>query len=213
MAETETADMVRKEPEGILQKERNRLECARSHIQTLSLMSILTALGVALGFALAAIPNVELVTSTIFLSGMILGKARGTAVGVLTEGLYSILSPYGTAPLPMLAAQCTAMGIAGFAGGLLGSFLARPKGFRFILLGLCGFACTLIFAWLTTAAYMAMSGSGAAGLAAGLVQGFGFYAAHLVSNTLFFMILIPVVLQGLSAVGLFGRMHHPLGRE
>jgi len=181
-------------------------------IQTLTLMSMLTALAAALGFAFAPIPNIELVTSTVFLSGMILGKTRGAAVGVLAEGLYSILNPYGTAPLPMLAAQCTSMGITGFSGGLLGSFLAGPKGFRFILLGLCGFACTLIFALLTTAAYVAMSGGGA-GLVAGLLQGLGFYVAHLVSNTLFFMLLIPVLLKGLSTVVLSGRMHPPIVRE
>ncbi|MBN1894648.1 ECF transporter S component, partial [bacterium] len=88
----------------------NRGEYARSQIQSLALMSILIALGVALGFAFASIPNVELVTGTVFLSGMILGKARGTAAGVMTEALYSIFSPYGIAPLPMLAAQCAAMG-------------------------------------------------------------------------------------------------------
>jgi len=181
-------------------------------IQTLTLMSLLIALGAALGFAFAPIPNVELVTSTVFLSGMILGKARGAAAGILTEALYSILNPYGTAPLPMLAAQCTSMAITGYAGGSFGSLLTRSKGIRFILLGFCGFACTLIFALLTTAAYVAMSGSGA-GLTAGLVQGVGFYAAHLVSNTLFFMLLIPVLLKGLSAVGLSGRMLSPPVRE
>ncbi|MBN1894942.1 hypothetical protein JW906_10625, partial [bacterium] len=93
----------------------------------------------------------------------------------------------------------------GCAGGWFASRAPRSKILRIIFLGCFGFSCTLIFALLTTAAYTAMSGSGAAGLAAGLLQGSGFYAAHLVTNTLFFMILMPVVLQGLPAAGWSGQ--------
>ena len=50
--------------------------------RTITLLALWIAVTVALGYALATVPNVELVTASVFLSGYLFGPAAGTLVGV-----------------------------------------------------------------------------------------------------------------------------------
>ena len=84
----------------------------------LTIMANFIAIGVALGYILAFLPNIELVTLVIFLSGYTLGWKSGLFVGFSTEFIYSNFNLYGPAPLHVLTAQVIAMAVAGVAGGL-----------------------------------------------------------------------------------------------
>jgi hypothetical protein len=165
------------------------------------LMAIFIALAIAGGLFLAQLPNIELVTVTIFLSGMALGVMRGAVVGAVAEFLYSLFNPYGVAAPPLLAAQAISMALAGVAGGVIRNFLSAPRP-PVWLLGLAGFSLTFVFDLLTTLSFTVLVGSGLAGFFAAVAFGLYFYIAHQVSNTLIFVLLLPVLWRRLRP--LFG---------
>lgn len=86
------------------------------------LVSTFTALGIVLGYLLAYIPNVELFTLTIFLSGFILGKRDGMIVGFLSSLIFCFFNPIGASPLPLLAFQLTHYTLTGLIGALTKDF-------------------------------------------------------------------------------------------
>ena len=110
------------------------------------LASLLIALSVAAGQALAGIPNVELITFLVFLSGYLLGARLGALVGGASMGAHSLFNVMGSVVPPMLVAQIVVYAMIGVAGSLLGNLLARRAGFPGSLLGgLCGAALALFY--------------------------------------------------------------------
>jgi uncharacterized membrane protein len=162
------------------------------------LMALFVSAGVSLGFALAQLPNVELVTATIFLSGYFLGIKEGILVGILTEALYSLLSPYGLAAPPLFLAQIVSMGAAGAAGALFHQHQSKIKINGSIQLGIIGFGVTLLFAVLTTLSFVLLIEFSIHRLIGSFFYGLGFYITHLATNTLIFALLIPVIIKGLD---------------
>jgi hypothetical protein len=176
----------------------------RMPVQTLSAMAVFSALGVALGFALMTIPNVELVTATIFISGYTLGPARGFWVGIVTEGLFSGLHPLGAPAPPLFAAQVLSMAAAGALGGFLGKRRPVLSLRRVLGLGACGLACSLLFACSTSFAYAWTASISRAQLLKTVAAGGAFYLVHMVSNAIIFSTVVPTVLNALN------RMQTPL---
>jgi hypothetical protein len=78
--------------------------------------AMLIALAVALGYLLAAVPNVEAISAVSFFSGYLLGAATGALVGALSILLFSVLNPLGPAFPAVVAAQVLAMGSIGACG-------------------------------------------------------------------------------------------------
>ena len=58
--------------------------------------SIFTALAIGLGFSLLMIPNIELITVIVFLSGLTLGIGWGILVGGTAELIFSVLNPFAS---------------------------------------------------------------------------------------------------------------------
>jgi len=58
--------------------------------------AIFCALAVGMGFSLMLIPNVELITVIVFISGLYLGIGWGTIVGGTAIFIYSGLNPMGS---------------------------------------------------------------------------------------------------------------------
>ena len=54
------------------------------------LASLLVAVAVSLGYVLAAVPNVELMTVTVFVSGFLLGPKFGVGIGAASVVLFSV---------------------------------------------------------------------------------------------------------------------------
>ena len=115
---------------------------------------IMVAVSVALGWLTIAIPNVELVTASIFIAGYLLGPWWGLIVGVVAEGLFSLSNPVGIPLLPLLAAQCIGMAIAGLVGGWVGQRWRGdfPPAYH-LMLGGVGLLITMIFDVLTTLSF------------------------------------------------------------
>jgi len=99
-------------------------------VRRISVAAALIAVGVALGFLLAGVPNVEAISAVSFFAGYQLGAGGGVLVGALAIGIFSMLNPLGP-PLPhVLAAQIVGMGIIGAAGHLWALLAIRPHGAR-----------------------------------------------------------------------------------
>jgi hypothetical protein len=169
-------------------------------------IGLLVALCVALGYLLATIPNVELVTTSIFISGYLTGAVSGIVIGGLAMGLYSILNPYGMAPPPLFLAQILSYAIIGGVGGILGRWIHRIGWKQAFLFGACGFCFTVMYALLTTLAYVLTVGNQEVLFWGSLLRGIGFYVTHMITNTLFFLTVVPFILNRLTRLGWDSRL-------
>lgn len=170
-------------------------------LYNLVIMAIFVALAIALGLALIYIPNVELVTATFFLAGYFLGCGRGIIVAILGEFLYSLLNPYGVAAPPLLVAQIVSMTLVGMSGGLFRQFQLRthlPKWQQHLLSGLLGLLLTFVFDLLTTVSFLVFAGLNLQKFLVSVIYGLSFYILHMVSNTLIFFLVIPLMIRALE---------------
>ena len=164
--------------------------------------AIFCAMAIAVGYSLMMVPNIELITVTIFLSGLTLNALWGALVGFVAMGIYSGLNPLGSGlgfP-PLFLAQLISMSLCGVIGGFLKPFFItnRYNISRLVLLGLSGFVVTLIYDVLTLISYPIFSGLGVVGVYAALVKGFGFTLLHQLSNAIIFIITVPRVVKFLT---------------
>ena len=161
--------------------------------------SIFTALAVGLGFSLLVVPNIELITVTIFLAGLTLGVFGGALVGGVAEFIFSAASPFGSGLVypPLLIAQVLSMILIGVCGGLLRPIFFKhhfSRG-RIILLGITGFILTFIFDSSTTLSFLIMMGNDLPQLIALYISAIPFTLLHQASNALVFSIAIPKIVK------------------
>ncbi|MCK4513139.1 hypothetical protein KAW64_15435, partial [bacterium] len=160
--------------------------------QGLALMAILTALAVALGMLLAHVPNIELVSFTVFVSGAVLGRWRGACLGMIAMGIYSGANPIGSGlgiP-PMFIAQVLTMAFIGFVGGSLGGVWRTGGRLRQVALAaVTGFVLTGIYQVGVIAGLAVASLDVGTGFVAALVGNAFFSTVHIVSNTIVFAML------------------------
>lgn len=161
-------------------------------ISTITRMAILIALAIGLGYALLEIPNVELVTATVFIGGYILGKVQGAVIGLITEGLFSLFHPLGPSPPPLFITQVFSMTCTGFLGGWMRKKHTFWKPWHFALAGLFS---TALFAVLTTLSFVWTAYIPLAKIPQSFLFGLGFYILHLASNGLIFFTLVPIMVK------------------
>jgi len=167
-------------------------------IKKITLLSVFIALGVTLGYAFAYIPNVELVTATVFIAGYLLGIKEGLLVGLLAESIYSLFNPYGVAAPPLFIAQVVSMAFTGILGGMCGKRNMRLRKIDLIIFGFTGLISTLIFTSLTTMSFLLYTGLSLKKLMGSFIYGLGFYILHIASNTIIFILIVPVILNSLQ---------------
>jgi len=167
----------------------------------IALTASFAALAVAAGFV-EQIPNIEIITMTIFLCGQLLGAASGGIAGAVAAFLFSTLNPYGLPGPVLLAAQIFSMAMAGIVGGSVkvGSPLSTRSR---LTLALCGFLLTVMYDLLTTASFTLLVDLDWRGLVTTVIVGVWFYVVHTVSNTLIFAFILPILIQRLSQLRLF----------
>jgi len=165
--------------------------------RSVATVGMLAALVAALGFLLAGVPNVELMTLGTFVSGALLGPPRGATVGGAAMVIYSLLNPYGPAPPPTFAMQVVGCAGIGAAGGVLGR-LSRTAG-----LGAAGsLAAGAVVGFLLTLVYDLLTNLGTAwstGMDIGpvLAGGLAFGLWHMAWNAVFFAVAGPPLLAAL----------------
>lgn len=154
------------------------------------------------GSLIEQIPNFEILTMTVFLSGLMLGPGTGAATGMLSALLFSTFSPYGQAPPPLLLAQIVAIGFSGLAGGLFRPHDLAPLKAR-VLYGACGFCLTLLYDLLTTMSFTLAVDLDLQKFFAMFALGIWFTFLHVASNTLIFALILPILVQRLSSLPVF----------
>ncbi len=176
------------------------MDTAKSTKQTLT-AAMLSALAVAMGQALAGIPNVELITTIVFIAGFILGASWGVVVGAVSMLVHSLFNPMGAAAPPVLVAQCVGMAAAGLAGAWLGTTAVRQRVvFAAVALGVVGAVVTLLFQVLVNlGGFYAFAGERSmAELGKWIWGGLTFTALHLLWNTGVFAVAMPGMLRVLN---------------
>jgi energy-coupling factor transport system substrate-specific component len=169
----------------------------------LFLAAMLCAMAVVIGYLFVYVPNVEFISATVFIAGYLLGRLYGTIAGMVAEFLFSLLNPMGAAAPPLLLAQVMSFGIIGFMGGVVRerdwhSFLPIA---RLVYFGALGFFLTLIYDIMTTLSFaLFMAGTDFKKITAVFLTGIGFYAIHLVGNTIIFALIVPLILERLEKI-------------
>lgn len=172
-------------------------------------MAIYIAVIIAVGLLFIQIPNVEMITATIFTAGYLLGAKKGLLVALSGELIFSLLNPFGAPNPPLLLAQLISMGLVGYAGSLLYRMNKYVPSFftRSLQLGIAGFILTLIYDLLTTFSFAIILAETPTQIFAttlsGLVMGLPFTFIHLAGNTLIFAIIIPILLNALQKIDYF----------
>lgn len=168
-----------------------------------TLAGLLVALIFAAGYSLVGIPNVELVTLLVYVSGFLLGPRFGPLVGAAAWGLYSALNPMGAAVPPVLVAQVAAGALIALAGAVTGPPIVERVGrlAGMLLCGLSGLILTLVFQVLVNLAafFTFVDDRGVSALWAYLAGGIAFTAMHLVWNTAVFLVAARPVLAVLDS--------------
>lgn len=99
-------------------------------------VALFASLAAALGFLLAPLPNIELLTFTLFLGGFLLGVRSGVAAALLATLLYFGLNPYGSSLIfpPLFAMQILAGILVALLGALFARFFPHVSGMRRVTL-------------------------------------------------------------------------------
>lgn len=151
----------------------------------------LLAAAFALKYPLIGVPNVEPLTLAFFALGYAHGARWGAFVGVVGEMIYATINPLGMSIPQVWGAQIIGMALAGMAGGMVRPFydpLRSPK-LRAAMAGATGLAVTLVFDVLTNLAFAATIGP----FWAVMVAAIPFAAIHVLSNTLLFALVFPIL--------------------
>ena len=161
--------------------------------------AIFSAVAIGMGFSLILIPNIELITVVVFLSGLYIGIWWGGLVGMTSMAIYSGMNPMGSGLSfpPLFAMQIIGMSLTGIIGGLVRPFFFVKQFNVFLIssLAILGFTVTLIYDMLTLIAYPIAAGLGFSGILAALIKGLGFTLLHEISNAIVFVISIPRVIK------------------
>ncbi len=165
----------------------------------MSVAAMFTAIFIASGWALAMVPNIEVVTAVAFVSGVTLGARRGMLIGAGGMFLFSATNPVGSGlafPL-LLASQIVAMAVVGGLGGLFfGVSLERLRSTAGrLMLAVTGLAATVLYDGLTSISFPLFSGAGRVEIVAVLISGLLFTLVHQISNTLIFFLLVPRLIE------------------
>ncbi len=170
--------------------------------RTVILAALFVALSVALGFLLAGIPNVELMTLAVFMGGISCGARLGGAIGALSSLIFSLLNQFGPAPAPLLIAQVAGFALIGSGGGIVGPHLSPARASGAGASAAAGFALTFVYDALTTVA-TAFVALGASRFIEGLwgvaLAGIGFVAVHIGVNTAIFAVAVPPLMRAVRA--------------
>ncbi len=163
-----------------------------------ALIAIFAALAIGGNYALSAIPNVELSSVMVFISGFLFGPVIGSLVGFIAMVIYQVWNPWGAfiPPIGLAVIGCTIF--FGIVGGILGKALQRLdySDWRWFLLpALFGVLLTLLYDLVTNFVY---SFSFGVPFIIALITGFPYLLVHVISNGLLFGLLTQPVTQAID---------------
>jgi len=171
----------------------------------ISLIATFTALAIVLGYAMAYIPNIEVFTLMIFLSGFIMGKKEGAIIGLLSAFIFTFFNPFGPSPPPLFIYQLIHYSLTGISGGLTKDFMLNRKFFKpkedlyvyqvMVIFGVIGGILTFLFDILSTLFGGFTVSTTIDYFIATYLFGIVFTTVHLIGNILVFVFLLPGLVQ------------------
>jgi len=171
----------------------------------ISLIATFTALAIVLGYAMAYIPNIEVFTLMIFLSGFIMSKKEGAIIGLLSASIFTFFNPFGPSPPPLFIYQLIHYSLTGISGGLVKDFMVNRKFFKpkedlyvyqvMIIFGVIGGILTFLFDILSTLLGGFTVSTSIDYFIASYLFGIVFTTVHLIGNILVFVFLLPGLIQ------------------
>jgi hypothetical protein len=171
----------------------------------IALVGTFTALSVVLGYLLAYIPNIEIFTLMIFLSGFVLNKRYGALIGLLSSIIFTFFNPLGPSPPPLFIYQLIHYSLTGVSGALTKDFMVNREFFKpkedlyvyqvLVIFGIVGGILTFVFDILST-----LFGGFTVSITidyfiATYLLGLVFTTVHLIGNILVFVFLLPGLIQ------------------
>jgi hypothetical protein len=167
-----------------------------------ALIAILAALAIGGNYALSALPNVELSSVMVFLSGFLFGSVVGALVGFIAMLIYQFWNPWGAfiPPIGLAVIGCTVF--IGIVGGILGKALQRldySDSRWYLLPALFGILLTFFYDLVTNFAYSLSFG---APFIVTLLLGLPFTVIHVISNAILFGVLAQPVTRAVQQLQL-----------
>lgn len=167
----------------------------------IALISTFTALSVVVGYLLAIIPNIELFTLMIFLSGFILGKRDGMVIGFFSSFIFCFFNPFGPSPLPLLAFQLFHYSLTGLWGGLLSNYFRKKDFYKkdgdlfifpvMVIFGFLGALITIFFQIFSSLTSVLSIFGTINEFLPYFLSGIIFTIIHIIGNTLGFIFILP----------------------
>lgn len=167
-----------------------------------SIIAILAATALGGNYALSGIPNVEISSVIVFISGFLFGISIGALVGFTTMTIYQFLNPWGAFVPPIGGAVIACTIFIGIIGGITGrkSQLGKKADTVWVEgLVFLGITTTLFFDLVTNYAYSITFGIP---YLVALAIGLPFLLIHIVSNGMLFGLLTPSIAQVIEQINL-----------
>ncbi len=173
----------------------------------IAILSTFAALAVVFGYMLAFIPNIEIFTLTVFLSGFILGKKEGLIVGLLSSMIFTFFNPIGSSvvALPLFLYQIAHYSLTGLLGGFLRQYFNKREYFKpkddlyifpiLVILGLTGALITFFYDILSTFFGAMLFSQSVEYFLTTYLSGIIFTTIHLIGNVLGFIFILPGLIQ------------------
>ncbi len=168
-------------------------------LKEVATIGIFSAMAYAGAYLVAFIHNIEFLTGTIFLAGLLFGKKQGALVGCLASALYAVFNPWGVSPLPLFVAQVASRGVVGYAGGILGTleFSRQESWRRTFYFAVTGLLLTGLYLVAAQFSYMLSSGFTFEQLKIFFTIGIPSSILLLLGNTLQFALALPFLFDSL----------------
>lgn len=165
-----------------------------------SITAIFASMAIASAYASSIIPNVELMSFMVFISGYIYGSCIGTLVGFIAMSIYAMWNPWGGPVPPIFVAQVGCMALIGAVGGIANKILNMPNSSseKMLEAAALGGVLTIVYDLVTNYAYAIAFGLARQFIFV-LIAGAWFSLVHVISNTLIFGILLAPVSRMLES--------------
>jgi len=148
-------------------------------------VGVFAALAFGVNAPLLAVPNIELFSFSLFLSGLFLGVSGGAATALVAGIIFVFFNPNGAQPILAVGLmQLFGFILFGLCGGLLRPLILKKDNIRVTMITLLA-AGALLTVWYdlsTNLVFAYLFGP----FWPVLIAGLGFSAVHIVSNTIIF---------------------------
>ncbi|NHK31464.1 MAG: ECF transporter S component [Asgard group archaeon] len=156
----------------------------------IALLAIFTALGVAMSTMFIYFPNIELMSLTLFIGGIVLGPLYGSFLAILSATLYEIIATLIIGPgYVIFPFKIIAFLLIVLVGALIRKKIPeKPNAFWWFAFGVIGGLLTIFFDLITNIGWIILSDNfNFIGYISALVIGLPITASRVATNTVLFL--------------------------